>query len=48
VEPSRITYTGDGSGFLGGAKARDQNASIRWTKWTIHVALGSGFNQLDD
>jgi hypothetical protein len=48
VEPSRITYTGDGTGFLGGARVRDESSSIRWTKWTTNGALGSGFNQLNN
>jgi hypothetical protein len=48
VEPARITYTGDGSGFLGGAVARDQNSGIIWAKWASNVAMGTGFNQLDD
>jgi hypothetical protein len=46
VEPARITYTGDGTGFLGGASAR-RNSSINWTQWTAEEALGTGFNQLD-
>jgi hypothetical protein len=48
VEPQTITYTGDGTGFLGGAVANSDGSSIHWTKWTRHVALGSGFNQLNN
>jgi hypothetical protein len=48
VKPARITYTGDGSGFLGGANARDLHSGIDWTKWTTELALGTGFNQLDN
>lgn len=48
VEPARITFTGDGSGFLSGAHARDQSSGIRWTKWTRRLALGTGFEQLND
>jgi hypothetical protein len=48
VKPATITYTGDGTGFLGGANARNQNSGIHWTKWTTGVALGTGFNQLNN
>jgi hypothetical protein len=48
VKPVRITYTGDGSGFLGGENARDLHSGIDWTKWTAELALGTGVNQLDD
>jgi hypothetical protein len=48
VEPARITYMGDGSGFLGGAVARDQNSGITWATWASNVAVGTGFNQLND
>lgn len=48
VKPATITYTGDGTGFLGGAHARNRNSRIHWTKWTAHRALGTGFNQLND
>jgi len=48
VEPATITYTGDGTGFLGGPVARNQQSGIHWTKWTTAVALGTGFNQLND
>ncbi len=48
VKPVRITYTGDGTGFLGGASARKQNSDIQWTRWTTRVALGTGFNQLNN
>lgn len=48
VRPANITYTGDGTGFLGGANARHRSAGIRWRKWTNHIALGRGFNQLDN
>lgn len=48
VRPATITYTGDGTGFLGGAHARARNARIHWTKWTTTTALGTGFDQLND
>lgn len=46
VKPATITYTGDGTGFLGGASPR-RHSSIHWTKWTAKVALGTGFDQVD-
>jgi hypothetical protein len=48
VKPATIVYTGDGTGFLGGANVRDRHSGIHWSKWTADVALGSGFNQLDN
>jgi hypothetical protein len=48
VRPSRIYYTGDGTGFLGGRKARDQHSRLRWSAWTRRLARGTGFDQLDD
>jgi hypothetical protein len=48
VKPATITYTGDGTGFLGGPNVRNRNAGIDWTKWTTGVALGSGYNQLNN
>lgn len=48
VEPATITYTGDGTGFLGGANVRNRKSGIHWTKWTTHAALGTGFNQLNN
>lgn len=48
VEPATITYTGDGTGFLGGADVRDKSSGIEWTQWTARTALGTGFDQLDN
>ena len=48
VKPATITYTGDGTGLLGGRNVRDRNSGIDWTQWTANVALGSGFNQLNN
>jgi hypothetical protein len=48
VEPVTITYTGDGTGFLGGANVRDRQSGIDWSKWTTDLALGTGFNQLNN
>jgi hypothetical protein len=48
VEPATITYTGDGTGLLGGYRVRGPNARIKWTSWTGKRARGSGFNQLND
>jgi hypothetical protein len=45
VKPATIVYTGDGTGFLGGASAR-RGSHIRWTEWTAQVALGTGFNRV--
>jgi hypothetical protein len=46
IRPVTIGYAGDGTGFLGGASVA--SSGINWTKWTSHIALGTGFNQLDD
>lgn len=48
VEPKTIVYTGDGTGFLGGASVRNRRSAIDWSKWTAEVARGTGFDQLDD
>lgn len=48
VRPPLIVYTGDGTGFLGGANAHSTRSRIRWQKWTARVATGSGFNQIND
>jgi hypothetical protein len=48
VKPATITYTGDGTGFFGGPNVRNRNSGIDWTKWTTDVALGSGYNQLNN
>ncbi|MGA9875517.1 MAG: hypothetical protein WBQ21_06895 [Solirubrobacteraceae bacterium] len=48
VEPTSIIYTGDGTGLLGGANVRNRSSGIDWTKWTTDVALGTGFNQLNN
>ncbi|HEV7943148.1 MAG TPA: hypothetical protein VGP17_10155 [Solirubrobacteraceae bacterium] len=48
VTPTTIIYTGDGTGFLGGANVRDRHSGIDWSKWTADVALGTGFNQLNN
>ncbi len=48
VEPARITYTGDGTGVLGGASARTGSSAIHWTSWTAARAKGTGYNQLND
>jgi hypothetical protein len=48
IDPPSITYTGDGTGFLGGPNVRDRSSGIGWTRWTAEVALGSGFNQLNN
>lgn len=48
VKPRVIIYTGDSSGFLGGANLKGARSSILWTTWNSTRALGSGFNQLDD
>ena len=47
-EPATITYTGDGTGLLGGANVRTQGSGIDWTKWTTQIARGTGFNQLNN
>jgi hypothetical protein len=48
IEPATITYTGDGTGIIGGANVRHPNSAIHWAKWTSAVALGTGFNQLNN
>jgi len=48
VEPATIVYTGDGTGLLAGASVRNRKSGITWTKWTSELALGAGFNQLND
>lgn len=48
VTPPTITYTGDGTGFLGGTDVRNQNSGIAWVRWATFRALGRGFNQLNN
>lgn len=48
VKPLTIVYTGDGTGFLGGANVGSRSSGIDWTKWTANLAIGRGFNQLND
>lgn len=48
VRPATIVYTGDGTGLLAGAHVSRHSSPIRWRKWTTRVALGSGYNQLND
>jgi hypothetical protein len=49
VKPRSIVYTGDGSGFLAGArKAHNRAGKLSWTSWTVTGALGSGFNWVDN
>jgi len=48
VEPASILYTGDGTGLLAGANVGNRKSGIAWTKWTSELALGTGFNQLND
>lgn len=48
VEPATITYTGDGTGLLGGVNVRDRSSGIAWTRWTRREAFGAGVNQLND
>lgn len=48
ARPKRIIYTGDGTGFLGGRYADRASSSLHWTRWTSHVAKGSGYDQLND
>lgn len=48
VRPATIAFTGDGTGFLGGANARAKHGSIAWTQWNARVARGTGFDQLND
>jgi hypothetical protein len=48
VKPATITYTGDGTGFLGGAEVRNRNSGIDWNRWTPASASGEGYNQLDN
>jgi len=48
VRPATITYTGDGTGFLGGAGQHSSGSGIDWRQWTSSRAVGSGFNQIND
>lgn len=48
VEPASIIYTGDGTGLLGGASVGAKSSRIEWTQWTANVAVGSGFDQLNN
>jgi hypothetical protein len=48
VRPAIISYTGDGTGFLGGPRARDQRSHLRWSAWTRQLARGTGFDQIND
>jgi hypothetical protein len=48
VKPATITYTGDGTGLLAGASVRNRQSGIDWSKWTTDLALGTGFNQLNN
>lgn len=48
VKPASIVYTGDGTGLLGGANLRNRHSGIAWSKWSANVAVGTGFNQLNN
>jgi hypothetical protein len=51
IRPVRITYTGDGSGFLAGSgvAGKGSNATnLRWTRWTRDQASATGANWLDN
>ena len=44
VRPSVVSYTGDGSGFLGGFDGTGGRnfGHLRWSRWTKTQAVGSG------
>jgi hypothetical protein len=48
VRPAVITYTGDGTGLLGGARVRTGHTGIHWTSWGASTAHGTGYDQLND
>lgn len=51
VKPSRITYTGDGTGFFAGggyASHRPRIGRLRWQSWTATQAVAKGANWLDN
>jgi hypothetical protein len=44
VRPAVVSYTGDGTGFLGGFDGQGRNhfGRMTWLTWTTQVATGSG------
>ena len=50
VRPAQITYTGDGSGILGGSGGTSaaHPGRLKWTGWTRTGATGSGTVWIDD
>jgi hypothetical protein len=44
IRPTSITYTGDGTGVLGGISIK---GAIHWTSWTSQRALGTGYDRID-
>lgn len=45
VRPGVIIYTGDGSGYLAGRKAKGK---LRWSSWTSRSADATGANWVND
>jgi len=49
VRPSAVGYTGDGTGFLGGIDATDNDwGHLRWKLWTHWRAYAVGVDWLND
>jgi hypothetical protein len=46
IKPSVISFTGDGTGALGGANPNVKRGIV-WSSWTATTALGTGAEQLD-
>jgi hypothetical protein len=52
VRPPVISYTGDGTGFIGGRTTSPpqhlDRGGIHWLSWTARSAFGRGYAWLDD
>jgi hypothetical protein len=49
VKPASIVYTGDGSGFLAGARqSKHRDKPLKWSSWTSSAGNGSGFNWVNN
>jgi len=51
VEPAIVSYTGDGTGYLGGPDTTPSNldgAGLRWLSWGGPIAIARGFAWLND
>lgn len=52
LRPAVVSYTGDGTGFLGGRATSPpehlDRGGIRWLSWTARSAFGRGFAWIND